>query len=143
MAARAHDVAALALHGDLAALNFLDSAWLLPRADSSSPKDIQAAASALLRDKRLLETSDLVKVHCVESKKVLKPLSSLDVLCGESSEDVPKQPRSTFFLDEEALFNMPGLLDSMAEGLILTPPAMRRGFDWDDMAADMDLTLWY
>ncbi|KAE8037488.1 hypothetical protein FH972_010074 [Carpinus fangiana] len=142
MAARAHDVAALALHGDLAALNFIDSAWLLPRAESSSSKDIQAAASALLRDKRLLDAS----VHCVQSKKkVLKPLS-LDVFCGEtteSSEDVPQQPRSTFFLDEEALFNMPGLLDSMAEGLILTPPAMQRGFGWDDLAANMDLTLWY
>jgi hypothetical protein len=42
-------------------------------------------------------------------------------LCGEGSEEVPKQPRTTLFLDEEALFNMPGLLDSMAEGLILTP----------------------
>jgi hypothetical protein len=81
---------------------------------------------------KVLEAS-LVNVHCPE----------LDVLCGEGSEEVPKQPRTTLFLDEEALFNMPGLLDSMAEGLILTPPAMRRGFDWDDWAeGDMDLPLW-
>jgi len=137
MAARAHDVAALALQGSLAVLNFVDSAWLVPRAESSTPKDIQAAAYTLLRGKmcsqeKVLEAS-LVNVHCPE----------LDVLCGEGSEEVPKQPRTTLFLDEEALFNMPGLLDSMAEGLILTPPAMRRGFDWDDWAeGDMDLPLW-
>lgn len=138
MAARAHDVAALAIQGSLAVLNFVDSAWLVPRAESSTPKDIQVAASTLLRDKicsqeKVLEAASLVNVHCPEQ---------LDALCGEGSEEVPKQPRTTLFLDEEALFNMPGLLDSMAEGLILTPPAMRRGFDWDDLAGDMDLTLW-
>ena len=42
----------------------------------------------------------------------------------------------------EALFNMPVLLESMAEGLILTPPARQRGFDWDDLDCNLDLTLW-
>lgn len=150
MAARAHDVAALALQGNMAVLNFLDSAWVVPRAKSSSPKDIQVAASILLiRDEsqeKVLEPS-LLNVHCVDEskKKVLKKaLSSLDVLCAdESSEEVVDQPRSTYFLDEEALFNMPGLLHSMAEGLILTPPAMRTGFDWDDLAGNVHFTnLW-
>uniref|UniRef100_A0A5B7CAQ2 Putative C-repeat binding factor 1 n=1 Tax=Davidia involucrata TaxID=16924 RepID=A0A5B7CAQ2_DAVIN len=50
MAARAHDVAALALRGEMAALNFSDSAWLLPRAKSSSANDIQMAALEAARD---------------------------------------------------------------------------------------------
>lgn len=45
MAARAHDVAAMALRGRSACLNFADSSWLLPVPDSSSPKDIQKAAA--------------------------------------------------------------------------------------------------
>ncbi|KAL0913975.1 hypothetical protein M5K25_017470 [Dendrobium thyrsiflorum] len=45
MAARAHDVAALALRGRQACLNFADSAWRLPAPESSSPRDIQRAAA--------------------------------------------------------------------------------------------------
>ncbi|KMZ71940.1 Dehydration responsive element binding transcription factor 1B [Zostera marina] len=45
MAARAHDVAAIALRGKSACLNFADSAWLLPVPDSASSKDIQKTAS--------------------------------------------------------------------------------------------------
>ncbi|CAL1375863.1 unnamed protein product [Linum trigynum] len=45
MAARAHDVAALAIKGDSAHLNFPQLAHLLPRPASASPKDIQAAAA--------------------------------------------------------------------------------------------------
>ncbi|PKA60088.1 Dehydration-responsive element-binding protein 1E [Apostasia shenzhenica] len=46
MAARAHDVAAIALRGRAACLNFADSAWRLPVPESSSPHDIQRAAIA-------------------------------------------------------------------------------------------------
>ncbi|KAJ6692998.1 DEHYDRATION-RESPONSIVE ELEMENT-BINDING PROTEIN 1D [Salix purpurea] len=46
MAARAHDVAALALKGEFATLNFLDSPSILPPAKSSSARDIQRAARA-------------------------------------------------------------------------------------------------
>lgn len=45
MAARAHDVAALAIKGENAFLNFPEIAHLLPRPASTCPKDIQAAAS--------------------------------------------------------------------------------------------------
>lgn len=45
MAARAHDVAALAIKGTSAHLNFPHLASLLPQAVSDSAKDIQAAAA--------------------------------------------------------------------------------------------------
>ncbi|KAG2669243.1 hypothetical protein I3760_14G025800 [Carya illinoinensis] len=45
MAARAHDVAALAIKGDSAYLNFPELAQELPRPITKSPKDIQAAAA--------------------------------------------------------------------------------------------------
>ncbi|CAF2022127.1 hypothetical protein Bca4012_079798 [Brassica carinata] len=46
MAARAHDVAALAIKGSSAHLNFPELACHLPRPASADPKDIQAAATA-------------------------------------------------------------------------------------------------
>ncbi|PKA61103.1 Ethylene-responsive transcription factor ERF034 [Apostasia shenzhenica] len=45
MAARAHDVAALAIKGQSAYLNFPDLAHQLPRPATASPKDIQFAAA--------------------------------------------------------------------------------------------------
>lgn len=44
MAARAHDVAALTIKGTSAILNFPELAGSLPRPDSNSPRDVQAAA---------------------------------------------------------------------------------------------------
>ncbi|XP_024964376.1 dehydration-responsive element-binding protein 1D-like [Cynara cardunculus var. scolymus] len=44
MAARAHDVAALALRGKSACLNFADSSWRLPTPASMDPNDIRKAA---------------------------------------------------------------------------------------------------
>ncbi|CAM8958620.1 unnamed protein product [Rhodiola kirilowii] len=45
MAARAHDVAAMSIKGANAILNFPELANFLPRAASSSPRDVQAAAA--------------------------------------------------------------------------------------------------
>ncbi|KAL3616480.1 hypothetical protein CASFOL_039870 [Castilleja foliolosa] len=45
MAARAHDVAALAIKGQSAYLNFPNLAQYLPRPATTAPKDIQAAAA--------------------------------------------------------------------------------------------------
>ncbi|KAJ8539395.1 hypothetical protein K7X08_013647 [Anisodus acutangulus] len=45
MAARAHDVAALALRGQLATLNFADCAWRLQVPVSTDPKELRQAAA--------------------------------------------------------------------------------------------------
>ncbi|KAL0315681.1 UNVERIFIED_CONTAM: Dehydration-responsive element-binding protein 3 [Sesamum radiatum] len=52
MAARAHDVAALAIKGSSAILNFPEISHLLPRPVTCSPRDVQAAATkaALMDD---------------------------------------------------------------------------------------------
>ncbi|XP_020571471.1 dehydration-responsive element-binding protein 1F-like [Phalaenopsis equestris] len=111
MAARAHDVAALALRGKSAVLNFPDSAWTLPATRSTRPEDIRRAA---------------VKAAEMASKEI-------------SSE----AGLSIGFLDEEALFNMPGMLVEMAAGLIITPPGMEERFDWDEVeGVAEEITLW-
>ncbi|KAJ4850188.1 hypothetical protein Tsubulata_027118 [Turnera subulata] len=62
-----------------------------------------------------------------------------DFWCHESKE----KNEGGNFVDEEDLFNMPGLLDSMAEGLLLTPPGNCTGFSsWDDEENAVDFNLW-
>ncbi|XP_050207255.1 thioredoxin-like protein AAED1, chloroplastic [Mercurialis annua] len=56
MAARAHDVAALALRGRSACLNFADSSWRLPIPASSDAKDIQKAAAEAAKAFEPMET---------------------------------------------------------------------------------------
>ncbi|XP_027151693.1 dehydration-responsive element-binding protein 1A-like [Coffea eugenioides] len=123
MAARAHDVAALALRGDDAALNFTDSAWRVARAQSSLASDIQIAA---------LQAAQAFRPSLVDANP--SSSSSPKNICCHSA---------TMFVDEEAVFNMPALIDNMAEGMLLTPPAMKKGFHWDNGEGDdIELTLW-
>ncbi|RWW15706.1 hypothetical protein BHE74_00030715 [Ensete ventricosum] len=109
MAARAHDVAAIALRGTSASLNFPDSAWALPRVESTAAEDVRRAAA--------------------EAAEMFGPWAAC-------------RPPAVF-VDEEALFNMPELLEDMARGLLVTPPAMQTAFDWDRVAdCYTDLWLW-
>ncbi|KAK6802696.1 hypothetical protein RDI58_000479 [Solanum bulbocastanum] len=121
IAARVHDVAALALRGSNALLNFPESAWSLPKAKSSSPQDIQIA---------VLQVN---KELAVSSSPLEEPS------CKPKDDEVNSLME---FMDEEAMFNMPIFIDSMAEGMLLTPPAMKRGFNWGDVEEDVEFTLW-
>ncbi|XP_058104752.1 dehydration-responsive element-binding protein 1A-like [Magnolia sinica] len=133
MAARAHDVAALALRGRSACLNFADSVWLLPVPDSSSVKDIQKTAAEAAEAFRPLKSA----------AKAFHPLKS--EINRRNEADPTKStvnissPENVLYMDEEAIFDMPGLLASMAEGLLLSPPPF---VAWDDVEACADVSLW-
>ncbi|KAF8044331.1 hypothetical protein BT93_A2351 [Corymbia citriodora subsp. variegata] len=121
MAARAHDVAALSLRGRSACLNFADSAWRLPMPASPDAKDIQKAAA--------------------KAAEAFQPLESEDVM----SEDEKKLPSEEGVLyDEEDIFGMPGLLDNMAEGMLLSPPQCGGDMygEEDDGNLDEFTSLW-
>nr|APQ47327.1 AP2/ERF domain-containing transcription factor [Vernicia montana]APQ47409.1 AP2/ERF domain-containing transcription factor [Vernicia fordii] len=126
MAARAHDVAALALRGRSACLNFADSSWRLPVPASSDAKDIQKAAAEAARAFRPVEIEGF-------SGDELKPEKK------NSTEEV--ETEGVFYMDEEAVFGMPGLLANMAEGMLLPPPqcVAESGNDIETDAADVSL----
>ncbi|CAN0879914.1 Dehydration-responsive element-binding protein 1F [Linum grandiflorum] len=132
-AGKAHDVAALALGAGTEKLNFPESAHTLPRARSDSISDIQSAVAMVAAGAVSGGGDD------VEGGDLTTAASLLEVETNYNGE--------MMYVDEEEIFNMPVLLDSMAEGLIVTPPAMKRGWFWNDVADDgdehcMDLTLW-
>lgn len=138
MAAKAHDVAALAFRGACAALNFPDSAARLPRAKSSSAADIQAAAleaAVGFHTSTELMSSSFSTAHCQNVPEVQLKES-------ERLEKVPEGPTEAVFMDEEELFNMPSLIKEMAEGLLLAPPTMLAGFGSFDSTSYVDSSLW-
>ncbi|KAM7494535.1 hypothetical protein LguiB_029144 [Lonicera macranthoides] len=103
MAARAHDVAAIAFRGRSACLNFADSVWRLPVPATASAKDIQKAAVEAADMFRLTESEGTLRENLME-------------------ESVGESPENVFYVDEEVVFDMPGLLTDMAEGMMVPPP---------------------
>lgn len=87
MAARAHDVAALAIKGSSAVINFPELASLLPRPASSSPQDIQAAAAeaaAMVIDRKMSDTEAEAEPDMEEEAP---PSSESSYVAAESEEE--------------------------------------------------------
>ncbi|KAL0400801.1 UNVERIFIED_CONTAM: Ethylene-responsive transcription factor [Sesamum latifolium] len=109
MAAAAYDVAALALKGPDALMNFPGLASSYPLPASHSAGDIRAAAA--------------------NAAAALAPRNGGDEIQfppsgNEASSSV--QAPGNEFVDEEALFDMPKLLVDMAEGMLVSPPRLMK-----------------
>ncbi|KAM7526097.1 hypothetical protein LguiA_015999 [Lonicera macranthoides] len=120
MAAVAYDVAARALKGNDAELNFPDSASSLPIPASSSPRDIQAAAA---------------------SAAAAAGAAADALIGGGGTRNQMELPRdgmgnNEYFVDEDLIFDMPNMLVNMAEGMLLSPPRFDVAGHQDDNGGD-------
>ncbi|KAJ4954593.1 hypothetical protein NE237_011376 [Protea cynaroides] len=134
MAARAHDVAALALRGKSACLNFADSAWRLRLPESAEAKDIQKAAAEAAEEFRPTETEEICSNETTVEEKV------------RTSMDTGTTSSSLFFMEEEeeeeeevSVFGIPRLFQDMA---LLSPTHLGGRFNWDDVESYADMDLW-
>ncbi|KAK8639785.1 hypothetical protein V6N13_138154 [Hibiscus sabdariffa] len=104
MAARAHDVAALAIKGGSAYLNFPELEKELPRPASTSPKDIQAAASEAAAA-TFLETK-----RCNIEVETEAGQSQEEVPVSQLSDNILESTSSPSINDEDSLFDLPDLM---------------------------------
>ncbi|GAB4856937.1 hypothetical protein Ancab_014855 [Ancistrocladus abbreviatus] len=144
MAARAHDVAALAFRGRLACLNFADSASILSLPKSMTIREIQRAAAEAAEAFRPQEYSE-ESLENVSQENI----TTLDqeVSTGEKKPEVMEEvlPQVPIYVDEEAVFDMPRLLANMAEGLLLSPPRyLHPGVNSDEAESESEseILLW-
>lgn len=140
MAARAHDVAALALRGNLACLNFADSVWRLPVPITNNPTDIRNAAAEAAEAFRLKD----MEVDGGDGRRDVSDDKGSDGTLSESEGmAMAEEVEVESYMDEEAVFYMHRLISDMAEGMLIPPPPCLRGWSSDDVESpDADMCLW-
>ncbi|XP_073151956.1 ethylene-responsive transcription factor ERF024-like [Henckelia pumila] len=132
MAAVAYDVAALALKGKETELNFPDSSSSFPVPASLSPRDIQAAAAsaAAAAGAALDAFGGGPGIH--ESPVLPRPDQNLGLM-------------DDHFVDEDLIFDMPNVLENMAQGMMISPPRIGFGDDHEENMHEnheQDESLW-
>lgn len=134
MAARAHDVAALALRGRSACLNFADSAWRLPVPASTDPADIRRAAVEAANAFRPseLEAGDGGVGEEEEEQQ------QMATLAGQACTD-GGDAMSSSFAAGDGTFDAETWLD----GPILSPPhGAGAHFGWEEAEPEGEVSLW-
>ncbi|CAL4912229.1 unnamed protein product [Urochloa decumbens] len=128
MAAAAYDAAALALRGADAALNFPGAAASRPAPASCSPDDIRAAAAAAAAMVGCPgECAGHYSQMPQEAAAACTSGSEHAAACTSASAASPEQQQRAGekrILDEDEVFQMPRLLEGMAEGLMMSPPRL-------------------
>ncbi|KAK4771403.1 hypothetical protein SAY87_031935 [Trapa incisa] len=116
MAATAYDVAALALKGPDAVLNFPHSVSSYPIPASTSPSDVRKAAALAAASRKAEAGEDS------DSRTEAGGQTNNEVV--STVQETAAATKEHEFVDEEALFDMPNLLVDMAEGLMVSPPRL-------------------
>ncbi|KAE8801155.1 hypothetical protein D1007_23261 [Hordeum vulgare] len=130
MAARAHDVAAVAIKGRRAHLNFPHLAHALPRPASTSPADIQAAAA-------------LAAAQCESSSSVAETTETSTTSTEKENSTSAASSGEAGSGEENALFDLPDLLLDLRDGLWCSPTWASAADDYDGGEAAMhEPLLW-
>ncbi|KAG8092557.1 hypothetical protein GUJ93_ZPchr0012g22208 [Zizania palustris] len=117
MAARAHDVAALAIKGRAAHLNFPDLAGVLPRAASPAPKDVQAAATLAAAFSTSPSSSSSEQTEAPRLAHADEdPAAKNDAATAPDSATQSSGSDAEAENEERQLFDLPDLLFDMQDG---------------------------
>ncbi|KAL6907730.1 hypothetical protein ACP4OV_002769 [Aristida adscensionis] len=147
MAAAAYDAAALALRGGEAALNFPGAAMSRPAPASCCPDDIRAAAAAA--------AAAMVgagggcgdyEPHGGAASSTSSGPPPETAVVSAAEHRAAGAGDSKRIVDEDDVFQMPRLLVSMAEGLMMSPPRLSPATDDGDASPEDEeehgLSLW-
>jgi hypothetical protein len=139
MAAIAYDVAALALKGKNAELNFPNSSSSLPVPESSSARDIQTAAASAAAAVGAAE--DALASNISEGNNHRAAMAPHELFASANENNNVNYE----FVDEDLIFDMPNVLVNMAEGMLLSPPRFdfaSNEYDAQENVMSDDSNLW-